>query len=166
MILELPMPPSANRYWRVFRGHTTRSPEARAYIAKVKRLYTPQPFTGPVAVRLDVHLCRGDLDNRIKVVLDALKGLAYVDDKQVRSLRAEKFEASTKTERVLVRVMPWVPVSSLEDEPRLVAPGGASPCICNPNPFQCGVGCRCIGCGCAKLATSKSRVTPNIRRPR
>lgn len=34
------------------------------------------------------HLARGDVDNIIKPVLDALNGVVYVDDRQVRSVRA------------------------------------------------------------------------------
>ena len=82
MNLELPLPPSANVYWRFSRkvGRPYLSSAARAYRKQVLRLYSPRPLTGRVAVRLDVYLCRGDLDNRIKVTLDALKGLAYLDD--------------------------------------------------------------------------------------
>lgn len=54
-------------------------------------------------------------------------------------------------------------------------------CLCDPNAFQCGVGCKCVGCGCASQTPSsdvaelvdavvrsggKLRLTPNIRRPR
>lgn len=111
------MCPSANRYWRTYRGRKpTRSPEARAYLAQVRRLYSTRfPFAGPVAVRLDVHVCRGDLDNRIKVTLDALKGIAFTDDKQVLSLEAHRYETGSKTERVIVRIEPWVRVRALDD---------------------------------------------------
>jgi len=37
----------------------------------------------------DASKTRMDLDNVIKVVLDALQGVAYMDDKQVRKLTAE-----------------------------------------------------------------------------
>jgi Holliday junction resolvase RusA-like endonuclease len=109
------MCPSANRYWRTYRGRKpTRSPEARAYLAQVRRLYRPTMFLERVAVRLDLHLCRGDIDNRAKVALDALKGIAYRDDKQVRSLQIEGYEASSRTEHILVRITPWVPVPPME----------------------------------------------------
>lgn len=115
MILELPMPPSANRYWRfVTNRGAIASKEARDYKLRVRALYSPRILAGRVAVRLDVYLCRGDLDNRIKCVLDALKGVAYLDDRQVASLQAEEYEASSKTQRVLVRVVPHIAVPPMD----------------------------------------------------
>jgi Holliday junction resolvase RusA-like endonuclease len=112
------MPPSANVYWRWSkRRGVHRSKKAKAYIAKVRRLYAPRPLTERVSVRIDVHLCRGDVDNRVKVTLDALKGLAFVDDKQVRSFEVHGYESSSKTDRVVVRIEPHVPVRSMEDDP-------------------------------------------------
>lgn len=99
---RLPMPPSANTYWRhvVVRGRATVlvSQEARNYKESVamlaKRLGMPK-LTGNVCVRLQVHRSRksGDLDNRIKVTLDALKGIAFVDDEQVVHIDVRRFEA-------------------------------------------------------------------------
>ena len=36
------------------------------------------------------HVSKPDLDNLIKLVLDALNGIVWADDKQIRSLRAHK----------------------------------------------------------------------------
>lgn len=116
MIIEIPLPPSANVYWRWSKRGPHRSKAAREYVKKVRHLYAPQPMTGRVAVRLDVFLCRGDLDNRIKVTLDALKGVTYIDDRQVGSLHVEEYEASSKTTRVVVRVLPWSRTPPMEDE--------------------------------------------------
>ncbi len=47
-----------------------------------------QPVAGPLMVRL-TYLYRGtgvDLDNLAKPILDALKGLVYVDDQQVTDI--------------------------------------------------------------------------------
>lgn len=116
-MLELPMPPSANRYWRfVPRRGAVPSKEAKAFKTAVQRLYAPRPLTGRVAVRLDVYLCRGDLDNRIKATLDALKGIAFIDDRQVASLRVEEFEASSKTQRVHARITPFLRAVPMESE--------------------------------------------------
>lgn len=117
------MCPSGNRYWRVFRGRAVKSPEARAYIARVMRLYRTTPLAGRVAVRLDLYLCRGDIDNRAKVALDALKGIAFVDDRQVRSLQVEGYEANSKTERIVVLVTQHQPVPSIETNVGLVRSG-------------------------------------------
>lgn len=101
MIL-LPYPVSANRYWRTFRGMTVRSKEADEY----KRTAAHSAFVagwraieGPVSVGITLHpkltkkglpsATRMDLDNCIKVTLDALNGVAYRDDRQVVRLVAE-----------------------------------------------------------------------------
>ncbi len=53
-----------------------------------------KPVTGPVELSVRVYrpAKRGDLDNSLKVLLDALKGVAYVDDKQVKKIVAEQFD--------------------------------------------------------------------------
>lgn len=89
--LMLPLPVSANRYWRTWRGRTVVSAEAKAYKRAVwlqAQHLGIQPFAGPVAVYLRVYRARksGDLDNCIKVLLDALCGVAYADDKQIVEL--------------------------------------------------------------------------------
>ena len=45
-------------------------------------------LTGPVAVTIDVFRARksGDIDNFCKVLLDALQGIFYVNDAQIRRL--------------------------------------------------------------------------------
>lgn len=92
--LTLPYPPSANRYWRSFRGRVVKSAAAKAYQAGVRLTHRADPVTGPVAVSLAVYrpARRGDLDNSIKVLLDALKGVAFVDDAQVVAIYATRFD--------------------------------------------------------------------------
>jgi crossover junction endodeoxyribonuclease RusA len=97
MKIVLPFPPSANRYWRSFRGRIVKSKEARDYQQSVICLANvgasngpPTLLTGAVGLQLNFYRPqrRGDLDNRIKVLVDALQGIAYVDDKQVTELHA------------------------------------------------------------------------------
>ncbi len=97
MTLTLPYPPSANRYWRSFRGRVVKSQEARDYQRTVVHLTAgdaldgfPTLLTGAVGLELNFYRPqrRGDLDNRIKVLVDALQGIAYVDDKQITELHA------------------------------------------------------------------------------
>ena len=86
---QLDYPPSANRYWRVFRGMVVKSKEAREYQKSVAlRFAGRKPMRGNVIVSLNVFRPRksGDLDNTVKVLLDALKKIAYVDDSQVVEL--------------------------------------------------------------------------------
>lgn len=102
--LTLPEPPSANRYWRVYRGRAVKSSDARDYSVLVFAAFRAQttiaqrnalPLRGDVSVALRWHrgARRGDLDNRIKVCLDAVRGLLFVDDSQVVSLSAERHES-------------------------------------------------------------------------
>lgn len=101
IVLHLPEPPSANRYWRHAKGRTYLSPEAKAYRTVVLGVYrgaggiTHWIPEGPVSVILDWRRGRksGDLDNRIKQVLDALQGLAYADDSQIVELHAYRSDA-------------------------------------------------------------------------
>lgn len=83
--------------YRRARGHLALTPEALAFRHAVKMIAAVQaikPISGPVAVFLDVYRPRkrGDLDNILKAVLDALNGVAYVDDEQVRQIHAVRYD--------------------------------------------------------------------------
>lgn len=98
MKLTLPMSPSANRYWRYDNGQVHVSTEAKQYkvevtwLAKIAGLH--EPMTGQVAITLHVYRKQksGDLDNRIKVLLDSLRGVVYEDDSQVVEIHAYRHE--------------------------------------------------------------------------
>lgn len=102
VILMLPEPPSSNRYWRHAKGRTYLSAEALAYRAAVAAVWAEvrtknrriKKLAGPIAVTLHWHRGRksGDLDNRIKQLLDALRGWAYDDDKQVVEIHAYRHD--------------------------------------------------------------------------
>lgn len=95
---DLPWPPSANRYWRNFRGRMVISKEARDYRTKVgyQKSHLPQVKAG---ARLVVDMLayppdrrKRDVDNLIKITLDALeKGLGF-NDCQVDKLSIERKE--------------------------------------------------------------------------
>lgn len=112
MKITLPLPPSANNYWRVFRGVTVVSPEARTYKANVKFRAMQQaadgrvcPLAGEVVANVVVYRKRrvGDLDNFLKVLLDSLKGVAFEDDSQVVEIHARR-EDDPSNPRVVVQV--------------------------------------------------------------
>ena len=109
--LTLPYPPSANRYWRhTRRGGLYVAPEAKAYKQTVAALGLKEgarPLAGDVSLTLRVYRPQrsGDLSNRIKVLEDALRGVAFGDDKQVARLLAERFE-DKHNPRVEVEVSP------------------------------------------------------------
>jgi crossover junction endodeoxyribonuclease RusA len=100
-VVTLPYPPSANQYWRLFKGRIVVTRETKAYRAAVRLAWLglkPRVFalSGPVCLIVDLYRPRraGDLSNRIKVLEDALQGLAYLDDKQVTYLRATRYEGT------------------------------------------------------------------------
>lgn len=109
-MIMLPYPISTNRYWRNFGGRTVRSSEAVAYKDEVGFIAVSSKLkmlSGPVQVDMVLHpkapkdaakrekkaplvwaldVQRIDLDNAQKVVLDALQGIAYENDRQITSL--------------------------------------------------------------------------------
>lgn len=96
-MITLPYPPSANRYWRHFRGKVVKSDEARAYQTEAGWLAKAggvRIVDGDLVLTLRFYRPRkaGDLDNRIKVTLDSLNGVAYKDDAQVKELHAYLYD--------------------------------------------------------------------------
>lgn len=113
--IVLPYPVSANRYWRSFavggRAIVTLSPEAKAFKQEVQWLAANAGVRKPLTGRIDLQVqlypkrpldfakrCRKDPDgwedgilcmdlgNCEKVLCDALNGIAWVDDKQIRRM--------------------------------------------------------------------------------
>ena len=113
-MIELPFPPSANRYWRTtVRGSrpvTYKSNDARVYLKDVAArcmVDRVRPLDGPVAVDIVAHFPTkaGDLDNILKVLLDSLEGFFYQDDKQVHHITAVR-QLDREHPRVEVSVFP------------------------------------------------------------
>lgn len=139
IIVTLPYPPSANRYWRtrVIKPKagpaivsTYVSPEAKAYKQEVGWLLrgagVRAPLAGRIAVAYTLYPHRPldwqarqrklgdawqdtvqciDLDNAQKVLLDALKGIAFEDDAWVRRIAAERAEPDGEA-RIIVTIAP------------------------------------------------------------
>ncbi len=72
------------------------------------------PLGGDVAVTVALHGQgrRGDLDNKFKSITDAMNGIVYVDDRQIRRLVVEAFDGGD--ERAVVRVGPHGAASAAE----------------------------------------------------
>ena len=99
--VTIPYPPSANRYWRMFRGRMTVSAEAKAYKMGVRcKLLAAgfRPQEGEVSVCVDIYrpARKGDLDNCLKVLLDSLSGVVWVDDSQIVEIVAKRFEGKER----------------------------------------------------------------------
>lgn len=111
LMLTLPVPGSGNRANRLGKGHLYANPTARAYkrvVAACLRAQVPghTPFTGPVAVVVVWYRARkaGDLDNRLKVLLDCLAPLVYLNDRQVCSIHAVRSDDDPHAPRMDVVV--------------------------------------------------------------
>ena len=90
--------------YRTFTPHETRRAETA-----LREQWVGEPSEGPLAVSFglwDDHievvmqscpepesrkLGRGDLDNYVKLIMDALNGRAWVDDRQIVAMSARKF---------------------------------------------------------------------------
>ena len=102
LTLVLPEPPSANRYWRHVGRNVVLSREAHEYRKAVRAAYESVtgerdvhfPLPATLIVRFEWWRTRksGDLDNRIKQLLDGLRGCAYTDDQQIVEIHAYRFE--------------------------------------------------------------------------
>lgn len=135
ILLTLPYPVSANRYWQSFvppgarRALVHLSNEAKAYKRDVLQIAMAQglahPLEGRIAISYRLFPARPqdwatrqrkrgatwdddvrciDLDNASKVLLDALKGVAFEDDKWVRRLQSERMEPDELGARVIVAI--------------------------------------------------------------
>lgn len=111
----LPYPPSANNYWRSIviggRGRVVVSKEAKTFKKAVSAaLAGISPVSGPVALTATFYRPRkrGDLDNCLKVLCDALKGIAYHDDEQICQISASRKEDKERprVEISVVQVQP------------------------------------------------------------
>ena len=102
--LNLPCPVSANVYWRT----AARGNKATTYVSDEAKQYKRTAWLigrkmklieGDVSIALVLHprITKSgkahkqvlDLDNAIKITLDALIGVAYADDKQVKYIKAK-----------------------------------------------------------------------------
>jgi crossover junction endodeoxyribonuclease RusA len=134
--IALSYPPSANTYWRtVMVGGSPRilvSKEAKEYKREVQWLTRAagvrQPMVGRLKVSIvliphcpqdvakrsqkdpeawDMSVRCLDVDNCVKVTLDALKGVAFGDDDQVHKIDVERGEPGKAG--MLVTIEPWTP---------------------------------------------------------
>jgi len=109
-IVTLPYPPSVNKLYATVAGRRVLSEAGRSYKATAAIEASRQgmrPITkGDVAVKVEVYRPRraGDLDNRLKALLDSLKGIAFTDDEQVADIHARRFDDKANP-RVVVQVL-------------------------------------------------------------
>lgn len=100
---NLPYPPSANRYWRIFQNRAVLSLDAKEFKATTAKISRAMGLESPTSdflcsvevllhprqtKRLEASRTVLDLDNCLKVALDAIQGVAYANDKQIREIHA------------------------------------------------------------------------------
>jgi len=97
--LELPYPPSVNRYYRYVGARVLIIRDGRAYRLRVQSLLAERgirPTEGPLAVVVDLFppdRRRRDADNAMKALLDSIEhGGGYHDDSQISHLEVDKRE--------------------------------------------------------------------------
>ena len=95
MIIELPYPPSLNRYYRSVKGRVLISKKGREYRTQAGLQVTLQKCQAKLTGRLKVVIAayvpdkrRRDLDNTLKCTLDSMQhAMVYIDDEQIDDLR-------------------------------------------------------------------------------
>lgn len=114
LALTLPCPPTANLYYRHVGHRTLLSKEGRVYkqtVADRCLLARVRKLSGEVAVAVHWYrpAKRGDVDNILKPLLDALKGHAFGDDARVAKLCVERHDTDRHHPRVEVTISPLAP---------------------------------------------------------
>jgi crossover junction endodeoxyribonuclease RusA len=111
--LELPYPPSVNRYYRHVGFRTLISREGRAYrstVCAILRRSGLRPMEGTLAVGLDVYppdRRTRDADNVQKSLLDAMQhGGLFRDDSQVKKLLTIMRDTVVPGGKVIVCILP------------------------------------------------------------
>lgn len=101
--LIVPVPPSANRWWRRAGTHMHKSDEARAYqqqVALRAKSLGICPIRRPSLVAISLIWYRerkaGDLDKRVGILLDALQGTAYESDAQIIEIHAKRVDGTAE----------------------------------------------------------------------
>ncbi len=95
--LILPYPPSVNHLYATFQGRRITSAKGRKFKSDIAILAMRQGakiLSGELSVTFRVFRPRksGDLDNRLKISQDALKGICFEDDRQIVEIHAFRFD--------------------------------------------------------------------------
>lgn len=91
----VPYPPSVNSMYEQIGRHRKLSEKGKAFKTVVGLLLAGcQKFDGDVCVSVWIYRPRliGDLDNRLKALLDSMTGIVYDDDQQVQQIHAVRYD--------------------------------------------------------------------------
>lgn len=100
--------PTKNRLRHTRSGHSYTDPRNVEQSERIRAAYVGELHEGPVAVYIhtygklpkntpkrvarEPHVCKPDVDNIAKAILDALNGVAFIDDRYVTHLSVTKHE--------------------------------------------------------------------------
>lgn len=121
MTFTLPYPPQLNHLYTVVRGRKILSSKGRTYKEKAGALASAarvragaEPLSGDIHVTMVIYRPRrcGDIDNLFKAPFDAVKGIAWGDDGQVRKLTAI-LDDDKHNPRLVMTVEPYIPAPRL-----------------------------------------------------
>lgn len=111
MRLTLHVPPSANEWHRVVNGRPILSRVARLYTSglsaicqKVEKI--PAPTELSVSITWYRARKSGDVDKRGAVLLDALQGICYDNDSQIKTYSITRDDSDPKNARMEISVTP------------------------------------------------------------
>jgi crossover junction endodeoxyribonuclease RusA len=98
MTIICSLPPSINATYKTNRkGGFYKSQEAKDWTEacqwEVRKHYKHSPLTSQIYLGIDfMQKMNRDIDNGLKLIIDALQGLVYDNDRQVVHLNVRKFE--------------------------------------------------------------------------
>lgn len=121
ILLDLPIPPSVNDYWRPGPNRSRSAPagsrvmyvtpKGKQYRKDVELIWLAQrhrtPLSGPLVVRGWIWFARrgSDVDNRIKPLLDALEDAGcFENDRQVADVSFRRMDATMKPGALIVQI--------------------------------------------------------------
>lgn len=98
--LILPYPLSVNHLYATYQGRRITSAKGRKFksdIAILAKRQGAKLLDGDLIITFRVFRPKkiGDLDNRLKISQDALKGICFTDDKQITEIHAFRFDDRT-----------------------------------------------------------------------
>ena len=108
--LELPVPPSVNKKYISRRFVVSKEwRDYKEYVGKYCIEAGISPISGDVEVRIKWYRERkaGDIDSKIKCLLDGFNGHCYKDDSQITRLVVLRSDDDKNNPRVVVNVLPY-----------------------------------------------------------
>jgi len=131
LVLTLPVPGSANRLSRTGKGRVYKAKAERDYQASAGWAMASCPkIVGDVDVAVTWYRARrqGDVDNRLKPLLDALKDVAFGDDASVARLAIERIDSPDIRPCMVVAIRRVTAVVPTGHQFAILSPNPGAPC--------------------------------------